>query len=307
MTFVKFCSIFLLGGISAGIITIEDNNDKHIDLNTFYKKDHDDGDLNRERLVPKTENPKNIGYGKEKNDKVTSLLGKQKPDTSAYQNVHRITCWDGSGGARAGCIYQAPNKFVQGAVTHFWLSSNTHSIRWIHFYDANVVPEMSRSYHSDYAVSPEDSRFHGLDYVNFIVMFEQHDESAPDVPPDSEWIIYTNPEEQWKVALFSFPSNYEGNRARTNIRTSTGKFNQENIILIKFPSMVKNLHFDYIEGIQITGISEDGYAEVVTLTNIPPYIKEVWFDFNYLDSERGEGMDPIGNWFDATMMLINIY
>lgn len=58
---------------------------------------------------------------------------------------------------------------------------------------------------------------------------------------------------------------------------------------------------------QISGIQAGNYAQVITLTNIPPYIEEIWFDFEYLDSERGNGLDPVGNWFDATMTTVNIY
>ena len=99
----------------------------------------------------------------------------------------------------------------------------------------------------------------------------------------------------------------------------------DDIVLIKFPSAVKNLHFDLIDGMQILGVEEPGnYAETVTLTNIPRYITEIWFDFEYLDTVKGNefvalrhlvfknlilenGIDPVGNWFDATTMTVNIY
>ena len=68
--------------------------------------------------------------------------------------------------------------------------------------------------------------FKGIDYVNFIVMFEQIGPNAMSIPDDKEWIVYSDPEETWNTALFSFPSNYEGKRARTNIRTATGHFRQ---------------------------------------------------------------------------------
>ena len=71
--------------------------------------------------------------------------------------------------------------------------------------------------------------------------------------------------------------------------------------------MVKNLRFDEIDGMEITGILDGSYAQVVTLTNIPSYVKQIWLDFEYLDSERGQGIDPIGNWFDATSTSVNIY
>ena len=58
--------------------------------------------------------------------------------------------------------------------------------------------------------------------------------------------------------------------------------------MIKFPTAVNNLHFDTIEGMVIQGIEKPGnFAEMVTLTNIPSYVNEIWFDFEYLDSEKG--------------------
>lgn len=63
-------------------------------------------------------------------------------------------------------------------------------------------------------------------------MFEQLDQNAISIPNDSEWVVYSDPVETWNTALFSFPSNYEGNRARTNIRTVNGRFQQG-----------KNLHY----------------------------------------------------------------
>ena len=52
---------------------------------------------------------------------------------------------------------------------------------------------------------------------------------------------------------------------------------------------MKNLHFDLIDGMQILGVEEPGnYAETVTLTNIPRYITEIWFDFEYLDTVKGK-------------------
>ena len=57
----------------------------------------------------------------------------------------------------------------------------------------------------------------------------------------------------------------------------------------------------------VTGIEGD-FAQVVTLSNIPQYVKQIWFDFEYLDAYRGEGqLDPVQNWFDATMTSVNIY
>ena len=43
---------------------------------------------------------------KEPKDKVTSLLGSQSNEP-VKNAVYRITCWDATGEARAGCIYQA--------------------------------------------------------------------------------------------------------------------------------------------------------------------------------------------------------
>ena len=77
-------------------------------------------------------------------------------------------------------------------------------------------------------------------------------------------------------------------------------------MLVTFPSFVRNLHFDDVEGMVITGL-EGEFAQVVTLTNIPAYVNQIWFDFEYMDSFRGEGLDPVGNWFDATMTSVNIY
>lgn len=78
-------------------------------------------------------------------------------------------------------------------------------------------------------------------------------------------------------------------------------------MLVTFPSIVRNLHFDDVEGMIVTGIEGD-FAQVVTLTNIPQYVKQIWFDFEYLDAHRGEGqLDPVQNWFDATMTSVNIY
>jgi len=62
-------------------------------------------------------------------------------------------------------------------------------------------------------------------------MFEQVNANAASIPLDSEWVVYSDPQETWNTALFSFPSNYEGNRARTNIKTINGRFqNGKNIL-----------------------------------------------------------------------------
>ena len=90
------------------------------------------------------------------------------------------------------------------------------------------------------------------------------------------------------MAVFSFPSNYEGDNARTYIKTQKGHFDRTDIVLLKFPSAVKNLHFDTIDQMQIDGVVQPGnYAEAVTLTNIPPHVTEIWFDFDYLDTYKG--------------------
>jgi hypothetical protein len=296
----------LLIGVDSKYIRIEDDNQKNVNLETFHRKVQKE-DLNQQRLNPQLTNQSKFSQKIEK-DKVSSLLGTQVAETnSEFGAVYRITCWDASANGRAGCIYQAPNRFSRGGVTHFWLASETHSIRWIHFYDANVVPTNSAPYQSDYAICHTNSKFEGIDYVNFIVMFEQVNSNADSIPKDPEWVVYSDPEETWNTALFSFPSNYEGNRARTNIKTINGRFQNDNIVIIKFPSVVKNLHFDDVDGMRISGIQAGNYAQVVTLTNIPPYIEEIWFDFEYMNSERGNSLDPVGNWFDATMTTVNIY
>ena len=56
-------------------------------------------------------------------------------------------------------------------------------------------------------------------------MFERVDQMAPSIPSDSDWIVYTDAEEFWDAALFSFPSNYDGNRARSYIQAESGAFN----------------------------------------------------------------------------------
>ena len=55
-------------------------------------------------------------------------------------------------------------------------------------------------------------------------MFEPTGEDVPSTPSDHEWIVYSDPSERWNTALSSFPSNYEGERARSNIRTAQGNF-----------------------------------------------------------------------------------
>ena len=103
--------------------------------------------------------------------------------------------------------------------------------------------------------------------------------------------IISDPAETYQMAVLSFPSNYEGNNARTYIKTQKGHFNRSDIVLLKFPSVVANLHFDTVDEMQITGMVQPGnYAETVTLTNIPPYVSEIWFDFDYLDTHKGNGL-----------------
>ena len=86
------------------------------------------------------------------------------------------------------------------------------------------------------------------------------------------------PESRWSLAA--------GGRSTADHRLQTNYL--DDIVLIKFPSAVKNLHFDLIDGMQILGVEEPGnYAETVTLTNIPRYITEIWFDFEYLDTVKG--------------------
>ena len=55
-------------------------------------------------------------------------------------------------------------------------------------------------------------------------MFEEMSSDSGGIPADTDWIVFNDPTESWRTALFSFPSNYEGNRARTNIQTSQGNF-----------------------------------------------------------------------------------
>ena len=142
-------------------------------------------------------------------------------------------------------------------------------------------------------------------------MFDSTSDNS--IPDDSDWIVYRNwwflteylgcpklqvlnfyhqkssdPAESYEMAVFSFPSNYEGDNARTYIKTKKGHFDRSDIVLLKFPSAVKNLHFDTIDQMQIDGVVQPGnYAETVTLTNIPPHVTEIWFDFDYLDTYKG--------------------
>ena len=62
-------------------------------------------------------------------------------------------------------------------------------------------------------------------------MFEPTGEDVPSTPSDHEWIVYSDPSERWNTALSSFPSNYEGERARSNIRTAQGNFSPGEIEL----------------------------------------------------------------------------
>lgn len=293
-------------------IQFEDNStdEKIIDISQIRSKETTDtlsNDNVMQRLQPSQVVASDVAR-KEPKDKVTSLLGSQSEEKPEKNAVYRITCWDATGDARAGCIYQAPTRFAHGQVSHFWLASDSHFIRWIHFYDANVVPTKSNPYNSDYAIAHSEPNFVGVDFVNFIVMFESSDGIQTGVPDDKDWIVYSNPAETYDLAVFSFPSNYEGNNARTYVKSKTGHFNRSDIVLLKFPSAVKNLHFDTIDEMQIDGMIQPGsFAETVTLTNIPPHINEIWFDFDFIDTEKENGIDPVGNWFDATMMTVNVY
>jgi len=304
---MKFAPVLsLVGTITGRQIQIENDriDEKVIDINTIRSKDKSQSDV-ISRIQPTAVDVSDLTR-KQPKDKVTSLLGSQSTEEAVKNAVYRITCWDATGEARAGCIYQAPTSFAHGQVSHFWLASDSHFVRWIHFYDANVVPTSSNPYNSDYAIAHSDPGFVGVDYVNFIVMFESNEDES--IPDDSEWIVYSDPAETYQMAVFSFPSNYEGNNARTYIKTQKGHFNRSDIVLLKFPSVVANLHFDTVDEMQITGMVQPGnYADTVTLTNIPPYVSEIWFDFDYLDTAKDDGLDPVGNWFDATMMTVNIY
>ena len=44
-------------------------------------------------------------------------------------------------------------------MSHFWLSSESHKVRWIHFYDANVIPGSSNQYDDDYAIAHTDPNY----------------------------------------------------------------------------------------------------------------------------------------------------
>ena len=96
--------------------------------------------------------------------------------------------------------------------------------------------------------------------------------------------VYSGAKEQKAYAISSFKPMH----TKTSRWTIDYKNYLDDIVLIKFPSAVKNLHFDLIDGMQILGVEEPGnYAETVTLTNIPRYITEIWFDFEYLDTVKG--------------------
>ncbi|CAG5096206.1 Oidioi.mRNA.OKI2018_I69.XSR.g14516.t1.cds [Oikopleura dioica] len=248
--------------------------------------------------------------GKIENDKVVDLFGKQNAQTNSEQGqVYRITCWEQTSTSRAGCIYQAPNEFKKASVTHFWLASTSHRVRWIHFYDANVIPSNSKSFQDDYAITHTNTDFEGIDFVNFIVMFERVDQMAPSIPSDSDWIVYSDAEEFWDAALFSFPSNYDGNRARSYIQAQGGAFHSGNVILIQFPAPVKDLHFDELDGLDVQEISYfQNFVSSVMISNITPGTDKIWFDFEYLDALRdSESKDPSGNWFDASKTIVTVF
>lgn len=97
LLFITVCSKY---------ITIEDDNQKNVNLETFHRKTvKEDNDLNQPRLNPPLTSNK-IAQKLEK-DKVSSLLGTQHSETnSEFGAVYRITCWDTSANGRAGCIYQ---------------------------------------------------------------------------------------------------------------------------------------------------------------------------------------------------------
>lgn len=292
-------------------IQIEENLEKIISIEDLRSKNQK-SEIS-ERIQPSIKEDDSYIRSKEPQNKVENLLGSQKSETNSKEGaVYRISCWDATGEARAGCIYQAPNRFSHGSVSHFWLASENHAVRWIHFYDANIVPGSSNPYTSDFSIAHKNPNFVGVDYVNFIVMFENIGKSTGSttgsIPDDNEWIVYSDPAETYETSVFSFPSNYEGNNARTSIKPQKGFFLQDDIVLIKFPTAVKNLHFDTIEGMGVNGVEgPEHFAEMVTLTNIPSYVNEIWFDFEYFESEKENGVDPGGNWFDATMITVNIY
>jgi len=153
----------ILSLANARLVTIEEDNQKNVNRDHLRRKvTNEDTDLTQPRLQrPQTGNQR--ASQKIEKDKVSSLLGGQRSETnSQFGAVYRITCWDSSANERAGCIYQAPNKFVRGGVSHFWLRSSTHTIRWIHFYDANVVPTNSLPYKSDYAITHTNLEFQVL-------------------------------------------------------------------------------------------------------------------------------------------------
>jgi len=274
---------------------------KKIDENSFYSDDS--------RFKP-LRNVNQRPSGKMENDKVGDLFGKQHAETNSRQGqVYRITCWQQTTSSRAGCIYQAPNEFKKASVTHFWLASTTHRVRWIHFYDALVIPGNSKSFQDDYAVTHTNSNFEGIDFVNFIVMFERVDQMAPSIPSDADWLVYSDVDEPWAAALFSFPSNYDGNRARSYVQAQNGAFHSGNVILLQFPAPVKDLHFDDLDDLDIEEIGSFGsYVSSVMISNITPGTGKIWFDFEYVDALRDEGLkDPSGNWFDASKTIVTVF
>jgi len=103
----------LLVKVDSKYITIEDDNQKSVNLETFHRKvSKEDNDLNQARLNPPLTNQSKFSQKVEK-DKVSSLLGTQVSETnSEFGAVYRITCWDASADGRAGCIYQGISKNV---------------------------------------------------------------------------------------------------------------------------------------------------------------------------------------------------
>ena len=62
--------------------------------------------------------------------------------------------------------------------------------RWIHFYDANIIPTHSNGFNHDYAIAHTNPFYTGIDYVNFIVMYENLVSDVPSVPPDNAWVVF---------------------------------------------------------------------------------------------------------------------
>ena len=109
MLFRSFWLIFAFS--DAKTITIEDDNQKNVNFNTFRRKNPiRDNDLSQQRLNPPIQSETKFS-SKIKQDKVTSRLGAQQTQiNSEFGAVYRITCWDVSANERAGCIYQGKRR-----------------------------------------------------------------------------------------------------------------------------------------------------------------------------------------------------